>query len=205
MEKRRPSSDTVIFSNQPPGHPLEPTWYHSFLGSTCNTTSASPAAAETTRSSEKSCAGTPQCCGGRPASVVQGQRASGSGNNLARVGQWCGEILFWWEAIWLLEAGTQQKQLDGRSRKEDLFKVSLTTKYILDIPLSFWQRSNVLSASHASHHSMPDVFQLYSCILYHYVCFYVYWYLYFIICIYIYTLYIPEIWYSECYRRIKKI
>lgn len=51
---------------------------------------------------------------------------------------------------------------------------------------------------------MPDVFQLYSCILYHYVCFYVYWYLYFIICIYIYTLYIPEIWYSECYRRIKK-
>ena len=52
-----------------------------------------------------------------------------------------------------------KKQLGGQSRKEDLFKVSLTTKYILDISLSFWQRSNVLSTSNASHHSMPDVFQ----------------------------------------------
>lgn len=160
MEKRRRSSETVIFFQPTPRYPQGPTWYHSFLGSTCKTTSASPAAAATTRSSEKSCAGTPQCCGGRPASVAQGQRASGSGNNLAR---WASDVekSCFDERLYTksLEAGTQEKQLGGRSRKEDLFKVSLTTKYILDIPLSCWQRSNALSASHASHHSMPDVFQ----------------------------------------------
>ena len=64
-----------------------------------------------------------------------------------------GYILSHWKAV------LNKNNLMAGARKEDLFKVSLTTKYILDISLSCWQRSNVLSTSHTSHHSMPDVFQ----------------------------------------------
>ena len=131
---------------QPPPGTLEPTWYHSFLGSTCKTTSASPAAAETTCSSEKSCAGTPQFCGGVPPVAVPGQRASGSGNNLrsesgrrvfwVKLGvDWANDVDSWPQKkfAWLFmrdyivigsRYSTKTTWHWWQSRKEDLFKVS---------------------------------------------------------------------------------